>query len=1260
MRRGLAYGAAVLLVLAAMLVGLANQFLPLLERHPDRIAAWLSERVGQPVAFDRVNAFWTRRGPLLGLERLRVGEGAQAIEIGSAQLLVSVYSGLMPGRPLTELRVDAVSLDLLRGEDGRWQVRGLADAPRSADGDPLAVLDGFGEIHVRGAALRVRAPDLDIDMTVPRLDLRLRSGGGRTRAGLEGWTGGGPPVSAVFDIDRARGDGTLYLAGQAVDLEAWSPVLGLSGVRVTGGTGRLQVWAQIAGQRVASVRAEAEFRNVRFEGERPIPGAEGDEALLPRFELERLSAGLGWWAQPGGWRLQAPLLRFQAHDQTQVLDGLHLEGGDRVVVLAERIEAGPLLALAALSDRLPDGIRRWLHLARPTADISGLAYHGHGDLARGRARLAGLGWRPVDTVPAFVGLGGDLLLDGEGMRLQLDPSQVRFDWPPNLVASLEMALLGELQAWRDDGDWRIGTDGLRVRGEDYGFDVRGWVAPGERGRPRVDLAVEVAPGPVTAAHRFWILGHMPPTAVEWLEEAIEEGHLASGRLVVAGDLADWPFRDGEGVFDATADLEGLGVRYRDDWPPARRVAGQARFGATGFSFDAREGAVGGVALRGARAVLEDYSQPLLRIDAEGEGSGELLRALLLDSPLRQRHGEHLEALGIGGRGRVALGLHIPLKAELGAFRMDGTVDLADARLTDPRWDIDFSRATGRIRFSERGFSAEELSVVMDGQLGSLSLAAGAFTSDAALAFEASLRGRFDVDSLLTRQEGLAWLSDWLSGRTDWSIGLRIPQGPGGDVGVPRLFVASSLEGATLSAPAPLRKGAEDSLPLAVSLALPLDAGPLEVDLGQLMRLRGRVTPGGGLDGSLDFGPVAEPVDVGPGLHVRGQMPALDVAGWVAFAMRAPSDGSADAGAGFQLGSVDITAGQLDVLDNAFVDTRLRVWPRPGHWQVEVEGAELAGEVRVPLDLEEGIEGRFSRVHWPSGRAARGDSFDADPATVPALRLVIDDLNFGDARLGRARLETYPAQEGLHVRRFETTSDTQRIRATGHWARIDGRAYSRFAVDFNADSLGRMLDAFGYAGMVEGGRTEARLEAGWVGSPAAFSLERVEGSLRVDVGQGRILEVEPGAGRLLGLVSLAELPRRLILDFSDFFGQGFSFNSIQGEFVLGGGQARTEDLAISGPAADIRVRGRAGLQARDYDQTLEVLPKTGGVLPVLGAVTGGPAGAAIGAVAQAILNRPMKEMSRTLYRVTGPWQAPQVEVLERGPAREGGSGGGNAR
>src|SRR5690606_38243920 len=158
---------------------------------------------------------WTRRGPLLQLEGLRIGSG-EGLRIGQAQVLVAMYAGLLPGHSLTELRLRGLALTLQRGDDGRWSVRGLPEAPANA-GDPLDALRRRGELQVCEGRLDVEAPSLGLQASVPRVDLRLQVNGARLRVGARAWAASdGLPLQAVLDLDRHRGDGRAWLGGTPV------------------------------------------------------------------------------------------------------------------------------------------------------------------------------------------------------------------------------------------------------------------------------------------------------------------------------------------------------------------------------------------------------------------------------------------------------------------------------------------------------------------------------------------------------------------------------------------------------------------------------------------------------------------------------------------------------------------------------------------------------------------------------------------------------------------------------------------------------------------------------------------------------------------------------------------------------------------------------------------------------------------------------------------------------------------------------------
>jgi uncharacterized protein YhdP len=130
--------------------------------------------------------------------------------------------------------------------------------------------------------------------------------------------------------------------------------------------------------------------------------------------------------------------------------------------------------------------------------------------------------------------------------------------------------------------------------------------------------------------------------------------------------------------------------------------------------------------------------------------------------------------------------------------------------------------------------------------------------------------------------------------------------------------------------------------------------------------------------------------------------------------------------------------------------------------------------------------------------------------------------------------------------------------------------------------------------------------------------------------------------MLGLLSVAALPRRLSLDFSDLTDAGLAFDTVRGDFELKQGNAYTSNLLLSGPAAEIGIAGRTGLGTRDYDQTAVVTSDIGATLPVAGVLAGGPVVGAAMLLFSQVFKEPLKGITRGYYRITGNWDEPQVE------------------
>ena len=1264
-RRWSFYLSALLLIGVALLVGAASQLLPLVGSHPEHVAAWLSERAGRPVRFDKVETRWTRRGPLMQFDGLRIGEAGQGVRIGRAEVLVAMYSGLLPGQPLTELRLRGLSLTVQRGDDGRWSVRGLP--PTEQGGDPLDSLQRLGELQVIGARITVDAPALGLEsLQVPRADLRLRVEGHRLRAGARGWIGDAAPLRLALDFDRRAGSGRAWLDAQPLDLAAWAPVLHLAGIAPQAGQGRARLWLSLRDARVESVTGDFDLRRVALTGAMPA-----GEPALPALALGSVETRWRWRRTAEGWRLDVPRLRVGDAAQRHVMDGIGIAGGRRIAVLAGRADVSPLLAVAGLSDRLQPATRRWIAAARPRLRLGALWLAGTagGGPLQAHGRLEELAFDPVGNAPGVSGVHGAFEGDADGFLMGLTPDRpVVLDWPRGFGVVHRVRLSGTVVGWRQGAGWRVESPALRVQGEGYAADMRGglWFQ-GDGTRPWIDLAAKIDDTPVPVAKKFWIRSMMPAAAVEWLDMALVDGTIVGGQGLAVGDLDDWPFIGRNGRFEASGRIVDGQIRFQKDWPAMENLDAGVAFVGNGFALGGRGARLGQVGIDRVEAGIEDFGRGLLKVRAAGRADASRFLELLRRSPLHAEHADVLDHLQAGGTAAATFAMDLPLDSDPATSpRIAGSVELRDARLADPRWQLAFDGVNGKAEYGDGGFGASQLQVNHLGRPGLLSLRAGDRVRDPKQAFEAELAAEMPAADLLDHAAELAWLKPYLDGRSAWTVGVTLPKAaPPAAAGKPmvpaaappgHLHLHSDLVGTALNLPAPLDKPAAQPLAVSVDSDLPLDGGQVDVVLGDVLALRAR-----NRDGRTGVVAVlgADRVDRDPpasGWSAFGHADELDALGWIALASgRAGGSGADD----LPMRVVDVRSDRLRLFGGVFADTRVQMRPGAGGLSVDASGPNLQGHVSVPDAAAQPVTARFQRAWWqpPAGDSAPASSAqvqtsqadDADPAAIPPLAVDIDDLRLGQGQWGALSLRTRKTAGGLQVQRMTLRSPKQSLDIGGRWTGRGHAAATQVLVSADSRDLGQLSTDLGIGGQVRGGEGKLVFDASWPGSPAAFQLGQLQGSLTVKAENGQLLEVDPGAGRLLGLVSVGQLPRRMMLDFRDFFSKGLAFNQLSGSMRFGNGVARTDDLHIDGPAVKIAIHGSADLRAETFDQTVDVNPKSGNLLTVVGAVTGGPIGAAVGAAANAVLGKPLGEIGARSYHVTGPWKDPKVDVVEREPA-----------
>ena len=117
-----------------------------------------------------------------------------------------------------------------------------------------------------------------------------------------------------------------------------------------------------------------------------------------------------------------------------------------------------------------------------------------------------------------------------------------------------------------------------------------------------------------------------------------------------------------------------------------------------------------------------------------------------------------------------------------------------------------------------------------------------------------------------------------------------------------------------------------------------------------------------------------------------------------------------------------------------------------------------------------------------------------------------------------------------------------------------------------------------------------------------------------------------------------------MDFRDVFGSGFRFDTAAGSLTLENGTAYTEDLVLESTAATMAISGSSDLVEQQFDYIMTVRPGVSQTLPALGAVIGGPGGAAAGLALQGLLRKSLGDATEARYTIRGPWSSPMVEPV----------------
>ena len=271
-------------------------------------------------------------------------------------------------------------------------------------------------------------------------------------------------------------------------------------------------------------------------------------------------------------------------------------------------------------------------------------------------------------------------------------------------------------------------------------------------------------------------------------------------------------------------------------------------------------------------------------------------------------------------------------------------------------------------------------------------------------------------------------------------------------------------------------------------------------------------------------------------------------------------------------------------------------------------------------------------------------------SLPKINIKAKYLKSNNLVFDNFNLIMVPMNEYIEITKLNFSNNHLEMTSSGKWF-IKDKIRTELSADIRSNNFGLALKTLGYPDTIKGGKLQGELSGTWEGSIQDFGFSKTTGTLNFNIEKGQINELDKGTqalGQVLGLFSISSIPKRLSLDFSDFFSTGLSFDNLNTEIDLNSGIADTKKMTITGSFGEMRLSGESDLINQTHDQVLIFIPDLSSTSLVTGAVIGGP----IGAAASIFYDKLLKEfgldtnkLAGIEYSIKGPWIDPQIKVTQ---------------
>ena len=715
--------------------------------------------------------------------------------------------------------------------------------------------------------------------------------------------------------------------------------------------------------------------------------------------------------------------------------------------------------------------------------------------------------------------------------------------------------------------------------------------PKNNSSPYLDFQTYVSNGDASKVSKYLPVGIMDDALVKWLDRGIVSGKLNSANVIFSGKLNEFPFNKNEGIFTANLEAEKVSIDYWDDWPKIENAKVSGEITDQGLSFHLSEGISMKNTLFNSVAKINSFSVPILALEINSVGTTHNTMQYLVNSPILSKAKDTINASRLLGQTDMNINITIPLTKKAKTkmpLSYSGTAVLNNSSLFMLDDKLDIKNASGKILFNEKKISSEKLSADIFNEKIKLSILSSKN--------EISVTGKGKMSPGPILQIFNIPGAKNISGRTRFSGRMNFPI-KSSETSSPTLIINSELSGIKSEYPESLQK---DKKKKQNATFITRFVGNNKTQFELYFREKGSavleiLTSKGYTYLNKGAISISKNKAVFPNrkiLFVDGSIDAITPAVWS-----------------------DLLASGSSSKNNFIVHPIV----------LNLDSLKI-------LTREETATNKISSIITPND--------------MPVIEGKINNLYFNKMFLGKLDLKTSKSENSFNFDEILLSTKTMNLFSHGNWSYIRRQHKTNLDITLKSENVGEVLNNLGYSSIIDKGTANTISKLNWLGAPSQFSLKKLNGKIKLNIENGNIKNIDAGAGRLLGFVSLSALPRKLLGDFKDTFKSGYSFDVAKGSIELKKGNAYTNNFKVDSSVSKIRISGRTGLVDRDYNNRIKVIPDVGGGLAGIAALLVNlPAGVGFW-LFDKLTGEKIDEASSKMYQVSGNWDKPKIELIEK--------------